>query len=130
MNSFSDNGQVPLFDRFFLGGPDSLRGFSYRKIGPTDSTGEPLGGKTYEFFSFEYAFQVAKPVQLVTFYDWGVLNGPSAAFNPNNYNDNYGIGIRILLYGAPLRLDYGVPITSSQYNKNSGRFWFSFGTRF
>lgn len=129
MDSFGDK-EVPLFDRFFLGGPNSLRGFSYRKVGPTDARGEPLGGKTYGFWSAEYAFQLAPIVQLAAFYDAGFVNSGTADWDTGNYNDNFGIGLRILLMGAPLRLDYGIPITSSTANDNSGRFWFSFGTRF
>ena len=36
----ADAEEVPLFDRYFLGGPNSVRGFEYREIGPRDEDGE------------------------------------------------------------------------------------------
>ncbi len=126
------NGErVPLFDRFFLGGPNTLRGFGYRKVGPKETlNNEPLGGKTYGFGSIEYTFQLAKPIQFAMFYDIGFLNSGTGDFDPSDYNDNYGFGLRILLMGAPLRIDYGIPLTTDSANDGGGRFWFSFGTRF
>lgn len=123
------NSRVPLFDRYFLGGPSTLRGFGYRKVGPKDASDEPLGGKSYGFWSLEYAFQVADPLQLAAFYDAGFLNTDTADFSTGNYYDNYGLGMRLMVMGAPLRLDYGMPLTARGQSK-SGHFWFSFGTRF
>jgi outer membrane protein insertion porin family len=130
MDTFDSGERVPLFDKFFLGGPSTLRGFAYRKVGPKDFTGEPLGGKSYGFFSAEYAWQVADPFQIALFYDVGFVNTAAADWDPSDYNDNWGFGMRLLIMGAPLRLDYGIPITSDSQNDNGGKFWFSFGTRF
>jgi outer membrane protein insertion porin family len=124
-----DGQQVPLFDRFFLGGPNTLRGYGFRKVGPKDVNGEPLGGDSYGFASFEYAFQIAEPLQIATFYDAGFLNSGTGDFSTANYSDNWGVGFRLLIMGAPMRVDYGIPITSRDQGK-SGHFWFSFGTRF
>jgi|GEM_PF-39844 outer membrane protein insertion porin family len=130
MDSYGHTGAVPLFDRFFLGGPNTLRGFGFRKVSPSDFNGEPLGGKSYAFGSFEYAFQIAEPFQIATFYDVGFVNTGTADFSTASYNDDWGVGFRLLIMGAPLRLDYGIPITSASYNGGHGHFWFSFGTRF
>lgn len=125
------NGKsVPLFDRFFLGGPSTLRGFGYRKVGPTDASGEPLGGNSYGFWSFEYAWQVAPILQIATFYDAGFVNSGTSDFSLDDYADNWGVGLRLLVMGAPLRVDYGVPINAPDGVGKGGHFWFSFGTRF
>ena len=122
---------VPPFDRFFLGGPDTLRGFEYRMVGPKDpTTGEPLGGKSYSFFSAEYSMDVVKPVRFAVFYDAGFVNARAYDFTPRDFNDNFGFGIRLMVMGAPLALDYGIPLTSDHFNKKGGQFNFSFGTRF
>lgn len=141
-------GEVPFFDRYYLGGPNSLRGFEYREVGPIAGnrtsfggfSNEPIGGNTYGFGSIEYTAKVAEPLRLALFYDWGFANEDDFDFNPRGFNDNWGLGIRLLVLGNPLRLDYGIPITASEYfdqdgneiysNDEGGQFNFSFGTRF
>ncbi len=122
---------VPAFDRFFLGGPDTLRGFEFRTVGPKDpSSGEPIGAKSYAFFSAEYSLDIVKPVRFALFYDAGFANINAYDFNPKDYNDNIGFGIRLMVAGAPLSLDYGIPLTTDRLNKKGGQFNFSYGTRF
>ena len=134
-----NNDPVPFFDRFYLGGPNSLRGFDFRDVGPLSGR-EPVGGNSYAFGSLEYSIKVADPLRLALFYDWGFVNQDDFDFNPSSYNDNWGFGIRLLVLGNPLRLDFGIPITSSQIldengnvlfdNDTGNQFNFSFGTRF
>ena len=121
---------VPFYDRYFLGGPHDLRGFEFRDVGPKDIGGEPLGGKTYGFMSLEYSFDIVKPVRVAFFYDAGFVNADSYDFSPVEYNDNFGIGLRLEVAGAPLSLDLGIPLTSDKFNKKGNQFNFSFGTRF
>ena len=121
---------VPYFDKYFLGGPQDLRGFEYRTVGPKTSSGEPTGGKTYGFFSAEYSMDIVKPVRFAVFYDAGFVNQDAYDFNPRNFNDNFGIGIRLMVAGAPLSLDYGIPLSTDKYNRKGNQFNFSFGTRF
>lgn len=126
-HSGADN--VPLFDRYFLGGPNTLRGFEFREVGPRQQ-GERVGGKSFGFFSAEYAFTIVDPIRFAVFYDWGFVNSGRWDFDPSDYNDNWGIGLRIMVMGAPMRLDYGIPLTTDEFNDRGGRFSFSFGTRF
>jgi outer membrane protein insertion porin family len=128
--TFSYVPGVPFYDRYFLGGPHDLRGFEYREVGPKDFTGEPLGGNTYAFFSLEYSFDIVKPVRFAIFYDAGFVNSDAYDFNPMNYNDNFGFGLRLEVAGAPLSLDLGIPLTTDRFNDNGNQFNFSFGTRF
>ena len=128
--SFSYIPDVPFYDRFFLGGPQTLRGFEFRTVGPKDASGEPIGGKTYGFVSLEYSFDVVKPVRFAFFYDGGFANKDAYDFSPAQYNDNVGLGLRLFVAGAPLSLDFGVPLTSDKFNKKGTQFNFSFGTRF
>jgi outer membrane protein insertion porin family len=128
--SFSYIPDVPFYDRFFLGGPQTLRGFEFRTVGPKDAGGEPIGGKTYGFVSLEYSFDVVKPVRFAFFYDGGFANKDAYDFSPAQYNDNVGLGLRLFVAGAPLSLDFGVPLTSDKFNKKGTQFNFSFGTRF
>jgi len=121
---------VPFYDRYFLGGPDDLRGFEFQDVGPKDALGEAIGGKTYSMFTAEYSLDVVKPVRFAIFYDAGFVNGPAYDFNPSGYNDDFGVGLRLFVAGAPLSLDFGIPLTTDKVNKKGNQFNFSFGTRF
>jgi len=127
---FGDSERVPFFDRSFLGGPNTMRGFRFRDVGPKDETGEPLGGNAFGYLSAEYGFQLADPLQFVVFYDWGYVNDAEWDFSTANYSDNWGLGLRIFVLGAPLRLDFGFPLTTDEFNDRGMQFNFSFGTRF
>ncbi|MEW6304731.1 MAG: outer membrane protein assembly factor BamA [Verrucomicrobiota bacterium] len=132
VDSYGDSTRVPLFDRWFLGGLYTLRGYRFRDVGPKDATSEPLGGSTYWFGSLEYSIPIVERVRFALFYDVGMVYAQpfsfnEGAFNTGMYNDNWGIGIRLNLPIGPLRLDYGFPITSDPQNENSGRFQFGVG---
>ena len=129
---YGDSDVVPFYDRFYLGGPDTLRGFDHRDVGPRDKDDEDesIGGNSYGMVSFEYSFRVAEPLGLVVFYDWGFVNEGEYDFNPSDYADNWGVGARIIMMGSPLKLDLGIPITSPDGQAGGTQFNFSFGTRF
>ena len=154
IEEYGDSDRVPLFDRSFLGGLYSLRGFRFRDVGPKDR-GEPIGGKTSWFASAEYSVPVIERFRLAVFYDIGMVYKDAFSFStdysheyviydhPNwlgrpftehsikgktqTYNDNIGIGMRLELPIGPLRLDYGIPLTADADNDDSGRFNFGVG---
>ena len=130
-----DDEKPPFFDRYYLGGPNSLRGFEYREVGPKQQAAngnyEPIGGSSFGFFSLEYNYKLVEMLRLACFYDSGFVNSDETDFSTNDYNDNWGLGLRIFVLGSPLRLDYGIPIRTDDHNDNDGsQFYFSFGTRF
>jgi outer membrane protein insertion porin family len=133
---YNDTAEVPLFDRWFLGGLDTLRGYEYRDVGPKDEFNEPLGGGTYWFGTIEYSIPIVERVRLAAFYDIGMVYPKAYSFEPQKrsdgfttgrFNDNWGIGLRLFLPIGPLRLDYGIPISDDPSNGSSGRFQFSAG---
>ncbi len=135
--------RVPLFDRWFLGGQNTLRGYRFRRVGPRDDTNEAIGGNTYWIGSAEYTVPVIDRVRLAAFYDIGMVYqdpysldsaykykntvGATIHEDSNFYNDNVGIGVRLQLPIGPLRLDYGIPISGDGRNDGSGRFQFGAG---
>ena len=131
-----DDKNAPFYDRFFLGGPETLRGYEYRDIGPRSKDGinnfvnESEGGHTYGMISLEYLFQISDGFGFVFFYDGGFVNKNQKDFNLDAYADNYGFGARLLMMGSPLKLDYGIPLNSPDHLSNSPQFHFSFGTRY
>jgi outer membrane protein insertion porin family len=130
---YGDSTTVPFYDRFYLGGPDTLRGFEFRDVGPRDTevgVTDSVGGNSYALVSFEYQFRLAEPIGLVVFYDWGFVNAGEYDFSFSDYADNWGVGARVMLLGSPLKLDFGIPITSPAGVDGGVQFNFSFGTRF
>ena len=88
IHAFSGSKELPIFEKLFLGGEYSIRGFDIRTIGPQDPlTGLVLGGNKSVLFNIEELINIAGPVRLVLFYDAGqVQSGPvtlgPAAFTP------------------------------------------------
>lgn len=82
---FSGSKELPIFEKMFLGGEYSVRGFDIRTIGPLDPvTGLVLGGNKSLLFNLEEQITIAGPVRLIAFYDAGqvqpgpTLQGPPA----------------------------------------------------
>lgn len=63
--------ELPIYERFFLGGARSLRGFDFRDVGPADKFGQPLGGASSLLLSAELSYPVASIMDAVFFLDAG-----------------------------------------------------------
>lgn len=129
---------VPLFDRFFMGGVGSLRGYKFRDIGPRKESSnqpgvfEPVGGNTSWFGSVEYSIPIIERLRFALFYDIGNVYAKSFSFGLEEgqefYNDNWGFGVRLNIPRlGPLRLDYGIPVTHDRFTNGKGRFQFGVG---
>jgi outer membrane protein insertion porin family len=137
-------GDVPFYDRYYLGGLYSMRGFKYRNVAPRDPnygssnpnyrdlSDEPVGGDSYWFGSIEYSLPIFEKdggvsLRFAVFYDIGAVAASSYTFS-TDYDDDVGAGIRLNIpHLGPLRLDYGIPITHDKYNGSSGQFQFGVG---
>jgi outer membrane protein insertion porin family len=133
-------GDVPFYDRYYLGGLYSLRGFKYRNVAPREARdpnapgvpNEPIGGDTFWFGSLEYSIPVFEQdngmgLRFAVFYDIGAVAAGSYDII-SSANNNWGLGIRLNIpHLGPLRLDYGIPIKHDQYNSGSGQFQFGVG---
>lgn len=132
---------LPFYERFYLGGAYDMRGFDFNQVGQLSTFEgpgyEPVGGLSYGFFSAEYTIKVAENFRLAAFYDHGVVNSDEVDLSLSGANSNWGLGARILLGGAIMRLDFGFPIQDTfdpvageSVNDGGMRFNFSFGTVF
>lgn len=109
------SGEVPIFDRLFLGGGRTLRGFEFRDVGPRDPvTGEVIGGQSLGFLSAEYTIPVIDNVRAAVFYDMGYVNDGSWDPSPSDLYHDFGVGVRLKLpiSPVPIALDYAFPIDS------------------
>ena len=134
-------GTLPFYERFFLGGAYDMRGFDFNDVGSAgtyDQTNgpQPMGGLTYGYLTAEYTIKAADNLRFAAFYDYGLVNRGESDFSFNEANSNWGLGMRILLGGAVMRLDFGFPLqltpgpAGTTLNQGGMKFNFSFGTVF
>lgn len=131
VDSTGDSDQVPIFEREFLGGANNLRGFDYRDVGPKDINGEPIGGNSLGWLSLEYTFPIVSKVRGAVFADAGFVNASSWEFGTSDYNADIGLGVRVILpVIGPVKIDYGIPVTTDEFNDDGGKFNFSVDYKF
>ncbi|MDX2227950.1 MAG: outer membrane protein assembly factor BamA [Verrucomicrobiae bacterium] len=123
--------RVPIFDRYFLGGGNDMRGFGYRKVSPVDNFGTPIGGKTFFTHTTEYTYPIIERVRGAVFYDGGFVTANTFDFDFNKYQADVGVGLRLNLPIGPIRLDWAFPIIHDENNGSKvGKFNFNVGYQF
>jgi outer membrane protein insertion porin family len=122
---------VPFYDRYFLGGPQTLRGFEFRTVGPKDSSGEPTGGNTYGFLSLEYSMDIVKPVRFAVLLRRRLRERRSLRFQPGRIQRQLRLRPPSRRGGRPAEPRFRHPAHGGQVQQERPRsFNFSFGTRF
>ncbi len=121
---------VPIFDRLYLGGANNMRGFNFREVGPVDEYGNPIGGNSMAYITFEMTFPIISRVRGAVFTDMGFVNVGSGDFGTSNANVDAGIGLRLDLPIGPIRVDYGIPLVYDSWNGPPGKFNFNIGYQF
>jgi outer membrane protein insertion porin family len=120
---------IPIDERFFIGGSDTVRSFIERELGPRDNKGHPLGGEFFTVFNVEYTFPIFGELQGALFTDAGNLLPTSEEPGLDDMRYAVGVGLRYKLPVGPIRLDYGVN-PDPRPDEHSGAFHFSFGFAF
>ncbi len=108
---------VPIFERLFAGGSNSIRGFSFRGVGPIDPVGkEQIGGKVLILGSAEYTMPVySEMVRSAFFIDAGKADTDVNDINLNNLRATLGFGLRVrvpFLGNSVVAVDFGFPFIS------------------
>lgn len=126
--AYNDTNKVPIYERYFVGGAETIRGYRERKIGPIDSvTKDPLGGESVLIGNLEYRFPLVSFLKMAAFYDIGNVWEKSGDVGSGGLKAGFGLGFRIKTPIGPIVLDYGIPLNkeSGEDTKGSGRFHFS-----
>jgi outer membrane protein insertion porin family len=126
--AFEGTKELPLVERFFLGGRTTVRGYSHDTLGPKGEDGSPTGGNAFALLNAELRFDVGKGFGLVTFVDggnvWQLVEDVDG-----DLEYAAGAGLRYNTPVGPLRLDYGYKLKKEE-GLSSGEVHFSFGHAF
>jgi outer membrane protein insertion porin family len=159
IHQFTGSKELPIFEKLFLGGEYSVRGFDIRTIGPQDpQNGLVLGGDKSLLFNVEEQITIAGPVRAILFYDAGqvqpgpttqqrlfvplgepnIVNLPGQNFRWQDFKTSTGLEIRFFMpvLNVPFRLIFAYnPQRSGVYDntllpQKAFQFRFAVGSTF
>ncbi|MBI5188860.1 MAG: outer membrane protein assembly factor BamA [Nitrospirae bacterium] len=122
--------ELPLYERFYVGGIYTVRGLGWGEAGPKDKqTGDEIGGTEELIFNIEYIFPLISDIRLkgVVFFDAGNAYESFKKFGSFRYTT--GSGIRWISPMGPIRLEWGYNL-DRKLGESASRFEFTFGTFF
>jgi outer membrane protein insertion porin family len=105
---YSDTSEVPVPERFFLGGPDSVRSFQLDGMAPRDDEGVPTGGQAFFLANIELQWPIWQGIFVAVFTDVGNLAPDLDAMAWDQTRIAPGAGLRLYTPLGALRLDYGL----------------------
>jgi len=126
---FGGVDEVPIQERFFLGGENTVRSFREATLGPKNQEGEPVGGEAFLNFSGELRFPLFWRFRGAVFGDAGTVNQDVTQFGLNGMRYAVGAGLRLMTPVGPLRLDGGVNPSPHEGERRAAVF-FSVGYSF
>jgi outer membrane protein insertion porin family len=121
-------GRLPIYERFRLGGIDSVRGYEWGDISPVDpATGVRIGGEKMWVYNLEYRIPLAKQQGVIglVFFDAGNSFDEIEDWKTKTKR-SVGFGIRWRSPMGDLRLEYGFKL-DKEPGDTSGEFEFSMG---
>jgi outer membrane protein assembly complex protein YaeT len=102
-----DTDFIPIPERLFLGGSNTVRGYGYQMLGPLDPAGNPLGGKSAANANLEARFPIYRSVSGIVFFDAGLVDPEAFKFDLSEVRTACGAGLRYDSVIGPLRVEVG-----------------------
>lgn len=125
LQSFNSDKIIPIEERFFAGGSQSIRGWSRNNISPTNESNEKIGGHSLLEWTVEERIMIISSLEWSLFYDGG--NVWKDTIDLEDLKHSVGAGIR---YHSPigvLRLDFAHPLSK---DTNTNQIYFQIGYSF
>jgi outer membrane protein insertion porin family len=124
--------EVPYWERFFLGGEQSIRGYDFYTIGPRDEENILIGGEKSLVANFEYIIPFGGPLYGILFYDMGNALLPSEKFSLKNMYSSAGLELRVFVPAlrVPFRLIFAYNSKKIYADDSNFAFRFAIGTTF
>jgi outer membrane protein insertion porin family len=129
---FEGPGDLPVYEKFYLGGIKSVRGFEWGDIGPRDPvTGDYIGGQSMFQLNMEVGFPLFEDAGIsgVVFFDQGNAWEDPGDIDPTDLKRSVGAGFRYLSPFGPMRIEYGWVINPDERDPN-GNWEFAVGGQF
>jgi outer membrane protein insertion porin family len=124
-----DTTDLPLIERFFLGGRSTVRGFSQDSLGPKDPQGTPIGGNVFFLGNLELRLGITKNWRIVPFFDTGAVWIDDGDVDFTDLRYTAGLGLQFNTPVGPVRFDYGHKL-DRRADESKGEFHFSIGYAF
>ena len=127
-----EDGTLPMFQKFRIGGPFSVRGYEVGTISPVDpTTGDYIGGVKKMVYNAEFHVPILKSQGLegVVFFDAGNVFTEFQTVTFNDIPSSYGLGVRWYSPVGPLRLEYGWKVNPLP-GESKGEWIFTVGKGF
>ncbi|MDO8281375.1 MAG: outer membrane protein assembly factor BamA [Thermodesulfovibrionia bacterium] len=120
--------ELPLYERFYVGGINTVRGLSFGEAGPRNPNGERIGGNKEVIFNAEFIFPLAKEAKLngVAFFDAGRAFENNEKIYINDLRPTTGLGVRWTSPFGPIRLEWGYNIDPKP-DESSSKIEFTMG---
>lgn len=106
-------GELPASQRFFAGGDQSVRGYGYNRLGPTDEDGRTVGGRHLVFGSVEAHRRITGPWHVAAFVDVGNALERLDRLE-SDLVVSVGLGVHFLTPIGRLRVEVAKPITEGR----------------
>jgi len=126
---FGDTHELPIVERFFLGGRSSVRGYDQDTLGPKGSDGNPTGGNYFVMGSIELRTSLGMGIGIVPFVDAGNVWANARDMSLSDLKYTAGLGLRYKTPVGPLRVDYGFKLNRNP-GDSMGAIHFSVGHAF
>ena len=123
------NDPLPVFERFYLGGPNSIRSFKARHVSPVDDAGTRIGGTSEVLGNVEYIVPLPFNFRVAGFFDIGNVYGFNTKFDITDTREAAGAGVRWQSPFGPIRVDYGINLDRRK-GEDFGAIQFSVGSPF
>jgi len=126
---YNDTDELPLVERYFLGGRNTVRGYDQDELGPKGSGGDPTGGNAFLMENLEARISLGKGFGIVAFLDGGNVWINVEDIDLSDFKFTTGLGIRYNTPVGPVRIDYGHKLDKEK-GESSGEIHFSIGHAF
>ncbi len=126
ITTYGQTVSVPTNELLYMGGDDTVRGFSEDSLGPTNAAGQATGGRLRFIINEELRFRVFKNFHVAGFLDVGSLTDTFSQIDLDSVRESAGMGLRYMTPVGPIRLDYGF-VLDRQAGESVGRLHFTFG---
>jgi outer membrane protein insertion porin family len=130
VKAFSPSPEVPIFERLFIGGANTIRGYAERDVGPHDVLGSPLGGNYRLGGTVELRFPIYWLFGGAVFIDGGNVGRHPNDVAPSEWLYGTGLGVRLHTPVGPIRLDYGYKVNPLPGDRDLWRLHLSVGEVF